>query len=223
MNPWSLTVRSVSKIGAWNQGKSRRWASSPVSSVPCMDSGADWRTVLFLAQSVFFPFYAAVRNRTEMKLCRDEGLLAAPQRALLRPERFLPFPPSLHFWAGVWLQEANQMEGLAAFTPRLRERLEGCRGDQSAKRHRTRVSPQSCSGSLQVSPACLIRRGRARKEFHMREKGGRSLEQLWQKLTQTPQLHVWYIRYSHHETRKYCCSHSRNLFATGNTQLVMSA
>lgn len=62
--------------------------------------------------------------------------ISAPRRVLFGKERVLPFlvSPSLHFVEGVWLQEVNQIEGLASFTPRLHRCRGDCRENQSAPR-----------------------------------------------------------------------------------------
>ena len=145
---------SVSKLGAWNQGTSRRcWASKLVPSVPCMNSGGT-RFLVFNAKDKkktkpkkkCFSLRESLRSCARcsdrrshaqlQKFCRDVELLAAPQRALFRPERFLPLPwsPPLSLslslflplplslsspllGRSLWLQEVDQIEGLAAFTP----------------------------------------------------------------------------------------------------------
>lgn len=106
--------------------------------------------------------------------------------AWCRTERssFRPFPPTrLHFWEeGGWLQEVNQIEGMAARTPRLRAAEGGCR-------------VQSCSESLRGSPACLIvKEGGGWTKCVMREKGGNTLQKLWQKLAESLAVCVWYVK-----------------------------
>lgn len=106
MNPWSLTACSVSKLGAWNQRKSRRWASKHVPSAPCMDSGVTVARFFFffflvLSAKCFLPFLKRCDDLTATHLNykryealqRGEEFLAAPRRALFRTEMFSSFPP----------------------------------------------------------------------------------------------------------------------------------
>lgn len=107
MNPWSLTAYSVSKLGAWIQEKTRRWASELVPSVPCMDSGVSCAQflVLFLTRNVFSLSLkkqknAAVRddlttdtNYKSSEATRRRGVALLRREPYLEQKRFLPFPP----------------------------------------------------------------------------------------------------------------------------------
>ena len=121
MNPCSLTAYSVSKLGAWNQEKARRWASKLEPSV-CMGSGVMGAPFCFWREMLCVCAWrsAAVTHHCSYGALQRRGVVGAPRRALFRTE-IVPFPVShsLHFIEGVWLQEVNEMKGLAAFTPRL--------------------------------------------------------------------------------------------------------
>lgn len=175
MNPWSLTAYSVSKLGAWIQEKTRRWASELVPSVPCMDSGVSCAQflVLFLTRNVFSLSLkkqknAAVRddlttdtNYKSSEATRRRGVALLRREPYLEQKRFLPFPPvspSLStFGKELEYRKWIKLRGWQL----LLQRLHRCRGDCKSRRERnqaerTRVSVQSCSESLCSSLACLI-------------------------------------------------------------------
>lgn len=89
MNSWSLTAYSVSKLGAWNQEKTRRWASELVSSVPCVDSGVSGAQLVLLHDNV-----TATDTESFKTTQRRRAAHRSAEKPDLEQKDFLPFPGS---------------------------------------------------------------------------------------------------------------------------------